>query len=83
MGLILAVKRSYRYFIPKSLLTPRKFVRDHYGAIFFYFVGVMTGLYWYGGSEHFQHISTTTGVGLVVLLILRWWAGAGKPADCR
>ena len=76
--MILAVKRSYRYFIPSSLLTPRKFIRQHYTAIFFYFLGLMTGMYWYSQPGSFERISTTTGVGLAILLVLGWWAGVRR-----
>jgi hypothetical protein len=76
MGFVLAIKRSYRYFIPRSLQTPRKFVRDHYAVMFFYFLGLQSGMYWCAPPGSFERISTITGVGLAILLVLKWWAGA-------
>jgi hypothetical protein len=84
MGMILAVKRSYRYFIPSSLLTPRKLVRQLFTALFFYFIGLTTGMYWYANERDFDRVSKVSIVGLVLLLVLGWWAGVRKDeqASC-
>jgi hypothetical protein len=81
MSLVLAVKRSYRYFLPSSLFDLKRLVRRLYIPIFFYIVGWTTGAYRnaeIGSGERITKISI--GV-LAVLWILRWWAGRYQPGD--
>jgi hypothetical protein len=81
MGLGLAIKRSYRYFIPPSLLAPRKLGRRLYEPMFMYLVGLVTGMYTYARPGEGNHITKLFAVALLVLLVFKWWSGAS--ADDR
>jgi hypothetical protein len=75
MALLLAVKRSYRYFIPRSLLEPRKYVRQIYMPAVYYVVGITTGMYIYARPGEGPHITQISLIVMVALLILGRWAG--------
>ncbi len=80
MGLTLAVKRSYRYFIPAILLTPRELIRRSFASALFFVLGITTGMYWYAqpGSQS-EHVAKVSCVLLWVLTLLKWWA-EGTPS---
>lgn len=72
MGLAQAIKRSYRFFIPPSLLAPRQWVRRMFQPVFFYVVGLTTGMYVYAPPGE----TCLSIVAILVLLMLKWWSGA-------
>jgi hypothetical protein len=75
MSLILGIKRSYRYFIPRLFFEPRRLVRESFIPIFFTFVGWSIGAYAYGGN--FDRVSKIAMMGFGILLFLKWWSGVG------
>ena len=81
MGLAQAIKRSYRFFIPPSLLTPRKLVRQLFEPTFFYVMGLTTGMYAYARPGEGKHITTISIVAMLVLLVLKWWSGASSERN--
>jgi hypothetical protein len=76
MGLAQAIKRSFRFFLPPSLLAPRRLVRRLFGPAFFYVIGLITGMYVYARPSEVEHITTIFVVAMFVLLTLKWWSGA-------
>ena len=79
MGLAQAIRRSYRYFIPPSLLAPRKLVRRLFEPTFFYIIGLTMGMYSYARPGEVEHINTVAMLAMLVLLSLKWWSGASVP----
>ena len=75
MGLRLAVKRSYRYFIPSDVLHPRKLIRELYVPVFAGVLGYQNG--WYSGARGGDPERLQYGVlaAYLVLLALGSWAG--------
>jgi hypothetical protein len=74
MGLILAVKRSYRYLLPRPILSPRRFARRWYAAMFYYAVGLFTGMYVRPADS--AGITYAFLAVLCCLGIVKWWSGA-------
>ncbi|HEY7088241.1 MAG TPA: hypothetical protein VH518_09145 [Tepidisphaeraceae bacterium] len=67
------------FFIPSELLAPRDLIRRLYMPVFFYFVGLTTGMYAHARGEGERITYISIGV-MLVLLLLRWWSGASaKP----
>jgi hypothetical protein len=80
MGMILAVKRSYRHFLPGPFLSPGKFVRRWHLPLFFYAVGLFTGMYVHPSEpERVTYYALAT---MGALLLLKWWSKASaKPPE--
>ena len=76
MSLSLAIKRSYRYLVPKSVLNPRALVRDLLPSIFAYTLGLFTGLRFTGGQGQVENISRWEIAVFAALLVAKWWAYA-------
>lgn len=71
MSLALAIKRAYRSFDP----SPRRWVKRNYNFIFFYLVGLYTGLLVSGNDPS---LTSKWFVAIFVIMIgLKWWAGVG------
>ena len=81
MSLVLAIKRSYRYFLPSSLFDSKRLVRRLYIPVFFYLMGWTAAAYCYGGTAYAERISKVCILFLAVLLIVKWWAGRFQPGD--
>ena len=84
MSLSQAIKRSYRYFVPPSMLAPRKLVRRLFEPAFFYVTGLTTGMYAYARPGEGERITTIWMTAMVVFLALKWWSGAtveGRTAE--
>jgi hypothetical protein len=81
MGLGLAIRRSYRYFLPGALLTPRMTARRLYDPMCFYFIGLSTGIGWASDRGEENRKMLYFGAGALALLLLKWWAGA--PSNNR
>lgn len=75
MSLAKAIKRSYRFFIPPGLFRPREFIRRWHETLGFYFVGLITGMYFYARPGDMNRIFVLSITGCVILGILKWWAG--------
>ena len=70
MSLSTAVRRSYRYFLPRALFTPRKLLRQLWVPLFFYVMGLETA------TDHFRPGTNILFIGVLSALIaLKWWAG--------
>jgi hypothetical protein len=83
MGLMLAIKRSYRYFLPRSLLEPRAWVRRRFEGLFLYFVGLFTGMFVYVGPGEGERVGQMFTVAMLVLIALKMWSGATPQANAR
>jgi hypothetical protein len=81
MSIILGLKRSCRYFLPSSLFEPRRLTRQLFAPIFFYLLGWGAAAYAYAGIAEHEHINRVLTIALLVLLILKWWAGRFQPED--
>ena len=76
MGVILAIRRSYRHFLPAAFWSPRKFIRRWYMSLVFYVVGLLTGI-----SIHVDDPRRVTYVSIAafaILLLLKWWSGISE-----
>ena len=70
MGLALAVKRVYRFYD----VSPKRWVRNSADSIFFYAVGLFTGM-----EVGSVKVSTTwVLVFWAVFFVLNWWARTGN-----
>jgi hypothetical protein len=76
MNLAQAIKRSYHFFIPPSLLAPRQWVGRIFQPAFFYVIGLSTGMYAYARPGEGQRITSISIVAMFGLLVLKWWSGA-------
>lgn len=81
MGLAQAIKRSYPFLIPPSLLAPRTYVRRHIEPAFFYVIGLTTGMYTCAPPGEVKRISGIGSAVMLVLLVLKWWSA--RPAKSR
>src|SRR5258707_1283383 len=73
MGVILAIKRSYRHLLPQPFLSPRKFARRWYAVAFFYTVGLFTGMYIHPADP--SRITYAFIAVMVCLAVIKWWSG--------
>jgi hypothetical protein len=78
MGLRLAVRRSYRYFIPAGLLDPRRTARRWAEPLFFYAIGLTTGMYIYAPATVSDRIGIFALVSTLALGALKGWSAAGR-----
>ena len=83
MSLSLAIKRSYRNFIPPSVRNPRQLVRDLWPSIFLYTIGLFTGLTFSENRGNIEKITGWTTATFVTLLIIKWWAYAPSSRHVR
>jgi hypothetical protein len=80
MGITLAVKRSYRHFLPTPWKSPKKYVRQWYPVWFFYTVGLFTGMYIHVPDP--MRVSYCFLAVMLVLGLAKWWARASaKPPE--
>ncbi len=80
MGVTLAIKRSYRYFLPQPFLSPRRFIRQCFPSLSLYVVGLFTGMY--GRPVDPMRITYSFLIAMVGLIAVKWWAGASaKPPE--
>jgi hypothetical protein len=81
MSLSAAIQRSYRYFLPPLLMSPRRLVRHLYGPAMFYVVGMLTGECLYAQPDQVVHITGRGVLAIIGLMWLRSWAGKspGSP----
>ena len=77
MSLLVAVKRSWHYFIPESLLDLRRLVRQLYIPAYFFVMGWAFGIDSHGGPGRYSQL----GTAVVVLILLKSWAGKYEPGD--
>jgi hypothetical protein len=77
MSFALAIKRSYRYFIPSELRNPRKLVRQIWLPAFAYIMGLSSGMVTHSSAVEINRVTSWTIAALLVLYVLRFWAG--KP----
>jgi hypothetical protein len=81
MSLALAMKRSYRFFLPRSLLNPRRLARQLLPVAFFYVIVLSTGMYVGARGIDQQHVTEGTVLAMLVLIVLRLWAGKAESRD--
>jgi len=81
MSFSLAVKQSWRYFAPRSLLDSRRVVRQLSIPGLFYLLGWEHGLYSQDGAPDFDRGMVEVTVCLLALLTLRLWAGKYQLGD--
>ena len=73
MGIALAIKRSYRHFLPAALFQPRMMVRRWYPLLSLYVIGLLTGMSWRPVSG--QQLEIAFIATIVALIVLKWWSG--------
>jgi hypothetical protein len=71
MSLYLAVKRVSRLF------HPRRWVRANVDRLFFYAVGLFTGMYIAPSSQHSDRITYSAMATFLAIIALQWWAKRG------
>jgi len=81
MNLVLALKRSYRYFLPSSLFDLKKLVRQVYVPTVFYLMGWTTAGYHYGGVGSAERVTNISIFYGIVLIVVKWWAGRFQAGD--
>lgn len=77
MGLRLAVKRSFRYFMPTALLNPRRLVRGLYTPAFFFILGFEFGTPGANAARG-EHFANPFVVAMLILAVVGWWAEVRK-----
>jgi hypothetical protein len=75
MGLYLAVKRVGRLYHP----SPRRWVRKNHNFLFFYVVGLNTGMMFRHRGDP-THLAEAFSIAYLALIALHWWARRG-PKD--
>jgi hypothetical protein len=76
MSVTLGLKRVYRCWFE-----PRRLIRQLYVPAFVYILGWSTAAYRYAGPAEHEHISNVSFWGILILLILKVWAGKFQPSD--
>jgi hypothetical protein len=81
MSVILAVKRSYRYFLPSSLFDLKRLVRRLFVPAAFYLLGWRSAAYSFAGVGNGEEITKTVIFFVAALIALKWWAGKFQAGD--
>jgi hypothetical protein len=79
MGVGLAMKRSYRYFIPSELRNPRKLIRQLWMPAFCYIMGLSNGMFSHPVDQN--RVTMWTIAALLFLSVMRFWAGPPESLE--
>jgi hypothetical protein len=79
MNMTLALKRSYRYFIPAFILEPRRTVRVLFSPLLCFITGISVGAELYCDRSQMGRIGAFTAGATIALLLLNWWASSNIP----
>jgi cytochrome c biogenesis factor len=78
MNLLLAIRRSYRHFIPVFVLTPRRTVRTLFSPMLCFVTGIALGAELYADRSQMVRIANWTVAATMTLLLLNWWASRDR-----
>ena len=81
MGLINAIRRSYRYFLPNVLLNPKRTINSLFPYVLIAILGWSFGAMQYSSHADKGGIVQNQQIAMWTLLILKFWASQKRVED--